>query len=149
MSTFDERFPPSIPASVQSVATFIPARSPEFKVHKSPGLAHGALGQRGFHESRAKYELVDGAWQRVWAYVPPDNCRRCKRRYDDVVASEQARRNHRGWMSKYHHDPSYDGPVWCSEPVCILCVRDIKEETDKAEQEAAARELHDRYFLNK
>lgn len=149
MRTLDEQFPPTIPAADQSVATFIPGRNPEFKVHKSAGLAHSALGQRGFGDRKAKYEFHNGEWKRVWAYVPPANCRRCSRRYDDVVASEQARRTHRGWITKYQHDPSYDGPVWCSEPVCIICVREIRAETEKAEEEAAARALHERYFINK
>lgn len=149
MRTLDEQFPPTIPAAVQSVASFIPGRNPEFKVHKSAGLAHSALGQRGFYDARAKYVLRDGEWQRDWAYVPPKNCRRCDRRYEDVVLSEQRKTNRGGWRTKYHHDPTYTGPVWCSEPVCIICVREIKQEADKAEQEEAARALHERYFLNK
>lgn len=152
MTTLDERFPPSIPANENTVATFIPSRSPEFKVHKTPGLAHSALGQRGFYDARAKYELRDGEWQRVWAYVPPDNCRRCNRRYADVLA-EQARQaqavNRFYRPAKYHADPTHTGPGWNAEPVCKICVEQIKQDTDKAEQEESARALHDRYFLNK
>jgi len=142
----DERFPESLKADVSSVATFIPSRSPEFKVHSKVGLAHSALGGRGFYESRAKYVLTDGVWKRVWAYVPPDNCRRCGRRYSDVLAEQKRQAEEAGRFfhprhAKYHSDPTYDGPKWCEEPVCRICVDEINLEAIKAEQEAAARML--------
>lgn len=150
MRTLDEQFPPTLPANVQTVATFIPSRSPEFKVHSKPGLAHNALGGRGYTVARAKYELIDGEWKRVWAYVPPTNCRRCNRLYADVLAEQkrQSGRNYH-WHHQYYDDPTYTGPKWCAEPVCKICVEQIKQEAKKAEQEEAARVFHELYLLNK
>lgn len=138
----DEYFPETLPAEQNTVATYIHDRSPAFKVHSKVGLAHNALGGRGFTVARAKYELVSGEWKRVWAYVPPDNCRRCGRKYDDVVAEEQRQRDaKRGsyWrVVKYHHDPTYTGPKWSEEPVCRICVGQIEAEQAAAQYTAGA-----------
>lgn len=146
----DEQFPLLIESTVQSVATFIPSRQPVFKVHTTAGLAHSALGNKGFTDAKAKYELGDKGWTRVWAYVPPENCRRCNRKFDDVLA-EQRRQNPNAnyWrFSRYHDDPTYTGPRWCAEPVCKICVEQIRQEQAEAEQEAAARAVHEQFFTN-
>jgi hypothetical protein len=124
----------------------IPYRSPEFKVHKKEGLAHNALSQRGYTEPKAKYEFISGQWKRVWAYVPPTNCRRCGQSYEDVQSRQKAAGKYYG--GKYRHDPSYDGPNWCAEPVCAECVPQINAEIEQAEKDMEQRENHERYFLN-
>lgn len=133
----DERFPPVIAANLHTIATFIPYRSPEFKVHSKPGLAHGAMSNRGFHESFAKYELIDGEWRRVYAYMPPDKCKRCGNAYE-----------HRGY-TKYHTDPREESiPRWQRTPVCKDCASAIRAEIVQEEADKEYRQNHERYFLN-
>ena len=139
----DEQFP--IYLASDTVATFIPYRSPEFKVHSKAGLAHNALGQRGYREPKAKYELVDGVWHRTWAYYPPTVCRHCDRLYKDVKVKDHWGST-RG--SDYYDDPSYTGPKWARLPVCKECAVAIQEEAEKAEADMGQREAHERYLLN-
>ena len=130
----DEVFPPAM--ACDTVATYIPSRSPSFKVHNKPGLAHNAMSQRGFGSPFAKYELVDGVWHRTYAYVPPTHCKRCGEKHE------------RGW-SMYNADPrEEDIPRWKRTPVCKDCVPAIRQELEQAEADMEYREKHERYFLN-
>lgn len=131
----DELFPPTM--ACDTVATYIPHRSPSFKVHSKPGLAHNALGQRGFNSPFAKYELENGVWIRTYAYIPPTHCKRCGESFKG-----------KGY-SCYYHDPREDDlPRWKRTPVCKDCVPAIRQELEQAEADMEYREKHERYFLN-
>ena len=130
----DEMFPPAM--ACDTVATMIPHRSPTFKVHSRPGLAHNALGQRGFNSPFAKYELENGVWVRTYAYVPPTHCKNCGERYST------------GYY-RYETDPrEVDLPRWQRTPVCKDCVPRIEAEIEQAEADMEYRDKHERYFLN-
>lgn len=134
MDALDELFPPAV--TTDTVATDIPHRSPRFKVHSKPGLAHNALGKRGFNSAFAKYELENGVWVRTYAYIPPDQCKRCGNDYQRSY-------------NRYHHDPREDDlPKYRRTPVCKDCVSEIRAEIEQAEADMEYREKHERYFLN-
>lgn len=131
----DELFPPAV--TCDTVATDIPHRSPRFKVHSKAGLAHNAMGQRGFNSAFAKYELENGVWVRTYAYVPPTHCKNCGDQYP-------------GGYNRYHADPrEVDLKQWQKTPVCRHCVIAIKAEIQQAEADMEYRAKHERYFLNK
>lgn len=130
----DELFPPAM--ACDTVATYIPHRSPSFKVHSRAGLAHNALGQRGFASAFAKYELENGVWVRTYAYIPPTHCKRCGAEYEKAY-------------NRYRMDPrEADVLTYLRTPVCKKCVGEIEQEIKQAEADMEYREKHERYFLN-
>jgi hypothetical protein len=144
----DEKFPPTLPSKSATVASFIPSRSPEFKVHSSPGLCHSALGYGGFDRDRAKYELADGEWVRVWYFAgnATRECPECKGNPFEIIKARQGDRGY--WRSAWREDPRHTGPVWNHTPVCADCNERLTQEIKQAEQDMEYREKHERYFLN-
>lgn len=134
MDELDELFPPAV--TTDTVATDIPHRSPRFKVHSKPGLAHNAMGQRGFNSAFAKYELENGVWVRTYAYIPPTHCKRCGEKYERAY-------------NRYRMDPrEADMLTYLRTPVCKKCVGEIEQEIKQAEEDMERRANHERYFLN-
>lgn len=112
------RFPDTIPANDAQFATFVPFRKPEFKVHRTEGLAHSAMAQRGYGEAYAMYQLIQGFWVKVYEYQPPTDCGDCGNPIGDTK-----------WGF-----PDYCKPVlrkkWNSPPICRTCYYKQTEERD-------------------
>ena len=106
------KFPDTLPAEISNWATKVPGRNPEFKVHAKESLANSALGQRGLHESFAKYELTNGEWVLRFKYEPREDCDRCHRRYSEMSG---------GYWSKRRARPRYAKPQYTSLVVCNHC----------------------------
>lgn len=112
-------FPDTIPHAEAHVwATLIPGRTPEFKVHRTEGLANSAMSQRGVYASFAKYELVDGEWKRRFLYVPRSACDRCKAPY----AIHET-----GYSRMRNIDSTFDGPNYLAPVICNMCNREDEE----------------------
>lgn len=112
-------FPESLPSQETGWATYIPGRSPAFKMHTSRGLAHAALSGRSYAESYAEYELVDGEWLRRFTYVPTNNCNYC---------GDEFTKNQYGAYVRIR--PLSDGPQWDKLPICRDCYQIQKEQRD-------------------
>lgn len=141
----DDKFPPTLPANSSTVASFIPSRSPEFKVHASAGLCHSALSNRAPFQDRAKYELINGEWVRTWYWAgnATRNCHECDRDPFELAKNRIAR-----YYRVWNNDPRHMGAVWNHKPVCLDCHDRIKAEIEQAEIDMEYREKHERYFLN-
>lgn len=127
-------FPDTIPSAEAHVwATMIPDRSPEFKVHKSEGLANSAMGNRGINESYAKYELVDGVWHKRYEYIPPDVCDRCNGPFVGTRPYDTGR-NRQRYL--------YKGVGYLAPVICNTCYR-----ADYDEYMREAREKQERRTL--
>lgn len=126
-------FPDTLPSTESQYATYIPWRTPEFKVHRTEGLAHSALGQRSYDEPYAKYELKGGVWHKVFEYQPADVCGFCK-------GSLRVGTPSGGW--RYSRNESLSkAPKWTKKPICRNCYniqneqrkREMQEQRERAE----------------
>lgn len=124
------QFPDVLPASVNVWATYIPYRTPEFKVHRSEGLANNAMGQRGPDESYAKYQLVSGEWVKVFEHHPAKNCAWCSAPLT-------------GYRDRYL-PPLSKKPKWQQPTICKQCY-----DTSYAQQRREAQELRERRELQR
>ena len=128
-------FPDTIPAAEANVwATMIPARTPEFKVHKTEALANSAMGNRGISERYAKYELVGGVWIKRFEYVPPEVCDSCG---GPFVGTRSAYDKGRHRKTHFYKGPQYLAPV-----ICNKCY-----EADRVEHRRIWQEKHEREEL--
>lgn len=119
-------FPDSIPAETAQFATVIPYRTPEFKVHKSEGLANSALANRN---QGAKYKLENGAWVKVWEYKEPTHCDNCEQQEPPDAGYR--------WFStpRDYRGPAIEAPNWC--PPCIQEAADARRRIEQERKDRA------------
>lgn len=120
-----------VPVDAHIWATMIPARTPEFKVHKTEALANSAMGNRNIHESYAKYELVNGIWEKRYEYVPPAVCDSCGGPFIGTRSYD------RGMNRKAHF---YKGPQYLAPVICSKCYEADRAEHNRIWQEKRERE---------
>ncbi len=132
-----QEFPETLPSNESMFATFIPARTPEFKVHRTEGLAHSALGQRSYDESYAKYEMKDGQWVKVFEYVPQtEGCGICGGSFRVSTYSGGYRHVRCESLSK--------APRWKKKPICQNCRNTQRAQERRMQEEARDRAEYER-----
>jgi hypothetical protein len=137
-------FPDTMPASVNMWATYIPNRSPEFKVHKNEGLANSAMGQRDLNESYAKYALRGGEWVKVYEYQPKHFCDWCSKNLHENEKDARGR-----YRTTRYRPPHSKKPKWQQPVICAGCyntaVAQKRREEQEARERAELKRLQDKY----
>jgi hypothetical protein len=132
-------FPDTIPSKESMWATYIPARSPEFKVHKTLGLARSAMGQRSYDESYALYEMQGGQWVKTFEYHPAEMCGICGWRFNNGTDR---------W-ARVRYESMSKASKWTKGPICAKCYgiqRDqIRREAEERRELAELKRLQNKY----
>jgi hypothetical protein len=78
-----KNFVPPKPPEVPPYATYVPDRSPQFKVHASRGKAVSAISYVHSYQARGGivYALVDGKWKEELRYEPQETCDKCNKKF--------------------------------------------------------------------
>ena len=129
-------FPDTLPSKESMFATYIPARTPEFKVHRTEGLAHSALGQRNYNESYAKYEMKEGQWVKVFEHHPADACGLCGGTFQVTHPS--------GRTGVFRYESYAKVPKWQKEPICHNCYTTQREKQRRIDEEKRERAQYER-----
>jgi hypothetical protein len=87
-------------------ATYVPYRSPEFKIHTNVGHAKNAINGSG---RGIIYQFVDGVWVEVDRHEPPTQCAHCEQNLNESGGWR------RGGYDLYNHPatPAYKKPKVC------------------------------------
>lgn len=97
-------------------ASYIPNRSPKFKVHKTEGHAKNALAYYWPHREGIMYESVDGEWVERDRAVFPTTCVTCD---GPLSPRRYYRHGHdlpRAFLSNEQKDlPAYKKPRECDD----------------------------------
>lgn len=126
-------------------ATFVPDRTPAFKLHTSKQLAHSAIADKKPKREVALYHIESDeagkpVWRKVWEYVYPDNCERCGGSFE----WERFGRKRIEYCLPRGADRVIDKPVICRE--CQSKESDeAKERARKAWEIKELERLQDKY----
>lgn len=122
MAKFEGNAKLKIPAKPKW-ATYVPTRSPMFKVHSSEGLARNAFSyHRGNGDMQVlKWNDKDEDWDIETDWIRPDNCPQC-----------QGTMYERGyWRGRVANIYKENGPDYRQPMVCYPCWHKMYEEYNR------------------
>jgi len=125
-------FPDVLDFKTEPYATVIPHRSGSaFKVHKTEGLANGALSH---HKEGAKYKQENGKWVKVWEFREPTECDNC---HQPLVAERDKSKDYYGHDKYWLRSPLHKGSHIFAPFLCRRCYNaeeEVRQDRLRAKQ---------------